>query len=726
MSFPIYATHRKPLYLFLLPLLILLLLGGCVQPPAPAPQNEPAVAMSTAVAEEEITPSASTEPAVAPPDVPLSERRQVPVEHCMRPFATSEAEAKAELLAEAKRQAVMMLYGEEVGASTLIRDFALVEDEIWSRLEGRVWLVASPEYTSGTNLGEMCISAEYFITEEDWRTYSAKRIALREMCKLVSDAKKQGIEAERFTKDAALIAALYAFNGGLRSVPENSLLRLPQEVAFEGEGAKLSGNVASYCVTGLTAFVLPDEVRVLVEQFGGSGLPATATPTSAVTPTGIQILKPTLTPTSMETKLSPTASGRSQRATVEGICLNIGDYSSEAAVNNELFQRAEMKAIERIFGATILAESETENFRLVMDRVRRLVAGRVHLEGDETYIKTGDDKQLCISATFYATEADFLAFAPELISGEAIRNPQQAQGRDLREFTIEEAELDAFYNKDRGLRGIERDLLLRLMQGVSYEIDRSLQNAAWHVKLSGYVIPFEIELLVTATPVPTATPTPMPTSTATATPTATSRPTATDTVTSTTTPTPMPMATDTPTATVTDTPIPTATATPSATATSTQPALPTPTFTPRPVTPRPVNTATPTPRPGGHEYGAPQLSSPTDGQRFDAATTPVLAWGGGPLKPGDYFVVWTRHSGGSDFQVTAQTSLTAPSFLQKNNWQNGFPWQVAICRGGTPGGSGQLPCVLVSPWSEERTFHWERSSDGGGGNGPPPTPTIEP
>jgi hypothetical protein len=581
-------------------------------------------------------------------------------------------QVEEELLLRAKNQAASILYGDIVSKTVQLSNAKDFQGEMESSLAGRVRLSGTPRYYNGNNIGDICITATFRITEKDQHD----------------------------------------------STP-----------AIMGSTATPTGNPALHTST-------PIQIAVLTEP--------TDTFTAMPTPTATAIATYTTVP--------PAVDARSRIEIIEGICLNIADYTSEAEVKRELYRLAEMEAIERIFGAKIQAETITENYQLVMDRVRRLAAGRVHPLGEKKYSKANDDKKLCISATFYATEEDFLDIAPTLISGEAFRNPQQANGLPLREFTIAAAELEALYNYHRGLRGVDRESLLRLMQGVTYQADESLQESAWHIKLSGYVIPFEIELLVTATPIPTATPTPTGTntptwtSTSTATPTATNIPTSTDTATPTRMPTWTPTHTATPSAThtatiaptrtptPTDTPSATHTATsiPTATQTSTATPLPPNTATwtpvPRPVTPRPVNTPTPTPRPGGYEYNAPQLVSPAADQRFDKGSTPVLSWSGGPLKSGDYFVVWIRHSGEkkySDYQVTAQTFLTVSPFLQTTNWQNGFPWQVAVCRGAEPDGYDHMPCNPVSPWSEGRIFYWDQPS-GSEGNGPPPTPTIEP
>gem|GEM_PF-2672564 len=307
MSFTIRAL-QKNIRLLWLPVLLFALLGGCVAPPEPAP---PTVIGEALTGPQPATTEVIVEPTVAPiaesqtegtsvvaeaTTVPLAERRRVSASLCKSSFGKAREVVETELFKGAERQAAIMLYGEEIGAASLVRNFALVEDEIWTRLLGRIWLVGSPIYTTGTNLGDICISAEFFITEEDWRTYSAKQIGLKEMCKLASEADEQGVDVQIFTREAALIEALYAFEGRLRDVSHDQLLRLPKEVRFENEGPKLVRNVAYYCVTGLTAFVLPDEVRVLIEQFDESAPIATATPTATVTPTATPTAWPTVTP----------------------------------------------------------------------------------------------------------------------------------------------------------------------------------------------------------------------------------------------------------------------------------------------------------------------------------------------------------------------------------------------------------------------------------------------
>ncbi len=443
----------------------------------------------------------------------------------------------------------------------------------------------------------------------------------------------------------------------------------------------------------------------------------------------------------------------------------LGYSGSLDDLREDLLQEAKLQAVGTLYGEEIRSVTVVTNFVATEDQIKSTAIGKVRLLNNPEYHSSeanlGD---VCISVVVYTTPADRQIFAPKRIEGRKCNFTDRISAERIKEASEQGAEIDALHRYNTRLRDVSEERLLKLLQNVEYSENGYVQDTPTYcVTLTAEVRPIVVTTLIedmgkttsadaiplptlqtpvvetpTATDTPTSTPTLTPTATATPSPLPTHTPTATDTPspipTVTPTPTPKPTRTSTPTgthtATATSSPThtPTATPTPTAslTATPTETALPT--FTPRPPPPRPVNPATPTPRPSGSEYGAPQLLSPAHNQRFDATTTPVLSWSGLPLNGGDYYVVVISHKRGKDVKITAELSWTVKSFLKEPDYRiEGFPWKVAVCRNCEPSETGQEPAILVSPWSEERTFFWgDRPPDGGSGGGTQPPPTNTP
>ena len=199
------------------------------------------------------------------------------------------------LEAAAKRQAVGELFGEFLMAYTQLEDYGLSEDQIRTFTTGYIRVAGNPRYKNHeTNLGEVCVSIEAFVTPEDRRKLEPVEITSGLVCALED---LPGPELRRVVENRAVIRALLNYDRKLEVQDENELLRLMKNRVFSGRFDEQTG---AYCTT-VRGEVLPIEVIALIE---GNGFLAPPTQTWSPAPTPTPLATPTATP--IQTKISPT------------------------------------------------------------------------------------------------------------------------------------------------------------------------------------------------------------------------------------------------------------------------------------------------------------------------------------------------------------------------------------------------------------------------------------
>ena len=83
----------------------------------------------------------------------------------------------------AKRAAVEELFGEFLMGYSALADTVLLEDQIISATTGYVRIAGSPKFKNhDTNLGQVCVAIEAFVTPEDRQNLEPVEIESDEIC----------------------------------------------------------------------------------------------------------------------------------------------------------------------------------------------------------------------------------------------------------------------------------------------------------------------------------------------------------------------------------------------------------------------------------------------------------------------------------------------------------------------------------------------------------------
>ena len=171
-------------------------------------------------------------------------------------------------------------------------------------------------------------------------------------------------------------------------------------------------------------------------------------------------------------------------------------YGSMDELKADLLLSAKRLAVNELFGELIASATAVEDFVVTSDQIRASSLGLVR--EDEIRYYNGDNLgEVCITISVYTTDEDRQQFVPiKLNKRNCVSNPDMTN-RELRKFAEEEAIVKALVEYNRKLEGQARDMLLSLMQRVTYLENGLLPDTdAYCVRVDGYVTPIEAKSLL--------------------------------------------------------------------------------------------------------------------------------------------------------------------------------------------------------------------------------------
>lgn len=182
-------------------------------------------------------------------------------------YTSSEEDLKDDLLTAAKQEVVQELFGEEIAALTTIDNFALTEEEIHANALTLVQIEGEPTYVNGQLFGEVCVTIDAYVTEEDREKFKPHTLT-KKTCK---EGDEKTIKQE--TEEKAILRALTDYDQQVEEHPSEKVLPLLHDVTvleggFEPETefycAKVRGVIYPIELMGVLAVVptpAPEEVR---------------------------------------------------------------------------------------------------------------------------------------------------------------------------------------------------------------------------------------------------------------------------------------------------------------------------------------------------------------------------------------------------------------------------------------------------------------------------------
>lgn len=227
----------------------------------------------------------SATPVPTPTHTPVATRTPTPraapdevtKSYCASAFGYATLAAlKADVLVQAKRQAINELFGELITASTEVENFAVTSDQIRALSAGFV-RVRRDEYSHGPNLGDVCVTISAYATADDRAKFVPVPIEKRNC---VTDATMSVGQLRQHAQEEVLVQALIEYDRRLADTQRETLLRLLRRVVYTESG--FAPGTESYCVTA-RGEVTPVEVLALLE---GMDVVVALTPTPALPQSG--------------------------------------------------------------------------------------------------------------------------------------------------------------------------------------------------------------------------------------------------------------------------------------------------------------------------------------------------------------------------------------------------------------------------------------------------------
>ncbi|MDP8240067.1 MAG: C-type lectin domain-containing protein [Candidatus Hatepunaea meridiana] len=180
-------------------------------------------------------------------------------------------EAKTVLLNMAKKAAVDEIFGEYIRGfsrmekSSKIKDgVESISDDFMQQIEttslGFVRLKGDPKYHQGVSLGEICVSIEAYVTDDDLEKFKPRTLTKKVV---VADPNLTVKQVQEEAKIQARITALIDYDDRLKKVKKSLLLPLMHQVKYS-DGHFIEGTSA-YSVE-MTAVVYPIEIASVVSM----------------------------------------------------------------------------------------------------------------------------------------------------------------------------------------------------------------------------------------------------------------------------------------------------------------------------------------------------------------------------------------------------------------------------------------------------------------------------
>jgi len=174
---------------------------------------------------------------------------------CMYLEGRSVDEAKNELLQSARRRAVEQFFGSLVTSLTEVENLALKKDQIQAVSMGYIRFEGNPTFFNGQSLGELCIRAQAYTTDED-----RAKLKPRGLEKKACVAEGEVATIRKRAEERAISEALTDYDGNLRQFSADKILPLLHEAQFSDGSFVLE--TTTYCVK-VSGILYPVEVAAL-------------------------------------------------------------------------------------------------------------------------------------------------------------------------------------------------------------------------------------------------------------------------------------------------------------------------------------------------------------------------------------------------------------------------------------------------------------------------------
>lgn len=164
---------------------------------------------------------------------------------------------KAELLINAKRQAVNELFGEMITASSRVENMVLDRDKIQTMSLGYLRIKGNPVYQNGKNLGDVCVTIQAYVDEEDYQRLKPLKVEKKYCAANPEFSTKQ---LKQSAREQAIVSALTDYNWKLGELPKPTLFGLLHQIKYVQAG--FIPDTETYCVS-IEGLIYPIEIMTI-------------------------------------------------------------------------------------------------------------------------------------------------------------------------------------------------------------------------------------------------------------------------------------------------------------------------------------------------------------------------------------------------------------------------------------------------------------------------------
>jgi hypothetical protein len=171
-------------------------------------------------------------------------------------------ELKDELLMKVQEMALHELFGQMISSYKIVDNGLLTKEQIMSISSGYIKIKGNPIFKSGSNFGEVCVTINAYITEEQKKKVMPLKI-IHKSC-----LSKPDIPVGKLIKkaeDKVIIDALINYERKLKDINSNILLNLVREVKYIEDETGLIDNSGTYCVK-FSGYIYPLEIMQVIQN----------------------------------------------------------------------------------------------------------------------------------------------------------------------------------------------------------------------------------------------------------------------------------------------------------------------------------------------------------------------------------------------------------------------------------------------------------------------------
>ena len=150
---------------------------------------------------------------------------------------------KKDMVIQAKQMAVNELFGEVITSFTKVESGILTADKIQVASAGFIRIKDNPTFYNGKNLGEICVSIDAYVTEEDKQQFQPVMISKKHCATEPSFTTRQ---LKTFAEEQAIISGVLDYEKKLEGKNNHELLKLVHQVKYLETG--FVPETETYCV----------------------------------------------------------------------------------------------------------------------------------------------------------------------------------------------------------------------------------------------------------------------------------------------------------------------------------------------------------------------------------------------------------------------------------------------------------------------------------------------